>query len=76
MPGVSVPVSAALFRVVEVEQAMLRRGGEVSARTRRTLSPEGIDPHYSDSYVPVGVDYLSYPPDPGSATPQWRPLAE
>ena len=38
------------------------------------LTPEGIDPHYSDSYVPVGVEYLSYAD--ASAPPQWRLLAE
>ena len=75
-PTVSARVSAVLFRTVEVEQAMLRRGGELTPRSRRTLSPEGIDPHYSDSYVPVGVEYLSYPGGDESRTPQWRLLAE
>jgi hypothetical protein len=91
-PGVSAPVSAVLFRTTEVEQAMLRRGGELTARRRRTLAPEGIDPQYSDSYLPVGVEYLSYGrhctaqhaasdpetgPDVGGWTaPQWRLLGE
>ena len=50
---------------------------------RRTLAPEGIDPHYSDSYVPVGVEYLSYAsysgtdPEAGDRpAPEWRLLAE
>jgi hypothetical protein len=82
-PGVSAQVSAVLFRVAEVEQAMLVRGGELTARRRRTLAPEGIDPHYSDSYVPVGVEYLSYASYSGTApeagdrpAPEWRLLAE
>jgi hypothetical protein len=65
------PVSAMLYRIAEVEQAMLRRDGEVSPRLRRTLPPEGIDPYYSDSYIPVGVEYLSY----DGPTPRWQPLA-
>jgi hypothetical protein len=82
VPGVSAGVSAMLFRTVEVEQAMLRRGGELTRRTRRRLEPEGIDPYYSDSYVPVGVEYLSYAAytdEPASADlpiPRWRPLPE
>jgi hypothetical protein len=82
-PGLSAQVSAVLFRTTEVEQAMLRRGGELIERRRRTLAPEGIDPYYSDTYVPVGVEYLSYsgylPTDPGTQdppAPQWRLLAE
>jgi hypothetical protein len=74
--GVSARVSAVLFRTIEVEQAMLRRGGELVPRRRRVLSPEGIDPHYSDSYVPVGVEYLSYAEAAASPAPQWRLLAE
>ena len=78
-PGVSARVSAVLFRTAEVEQSMLWRGGELTPRRRRTLAPDGIDPHYSDSYVPVGVEYLSYAgySRPGrAASPQWRLLAE
>jgi hypothetical protein len=69
-PGLSGRVSAVLYRTVEVEQAMLRRGGELTERQLRTLPPEGIDPHYSDSYIPVGVEYLSY----AGPTPEWRML--
>ena len=75
-PGLSGRVSAVLYRTIEVEQAMLHRGGELTARQRRRLPPEGIDPHYSDSYVPVGVEYLSYPGGDESRTPQWRLLAD
>ena len=77
-PGVSARVSAVLFRTSEVEQSMLWRGGELTPRRRRTLAPDGIDPQYSDSYVPVGVEYLSYAAYSQPAqtpTPQWRPLA-
>jgi hypothetical protein len=69
-PGLSGRVSAMLYRTTEVEQAMLRRNGELTGRQRRTLPPEGIDPRYSDSYVPVGVEYLSY----AGAAPSWRRL--
>jgi hypothetical protein len=69
-PGLSARVSAVLYRTTEVEQAVLRRGGVLTPRTRRTLAPEGIDPHYSDSYVPVGVEYLSY----AGSTPEWKLL--
>lgn len=89
-PGVSARVSAALFRVTEVEQAMLRRGGDLTARTRRAMPPEGIDPRYSDSYVPVGIEYLSYDgvpatdditagadgPGAGGRGPRWTALPE
>jgi hypothetical protein len=74
--GVSARVSAVLFRTSEVEQAMLRRGGELTPRQRRALEPEGIDPHYSDSYVPVGIEYLSYPAADEHRLPEWRRLSE
>jgi hypothetical protein len=66
----SARVSAVLFRTVEVEQSILRRGGELTPRQRRLLAPEGIDPDYSDSYVPVGIEYLHY----DGERPSWRPL--
>ncbi len=69
-PGLNGQVSAVLFRTIEVEQAVLRRGGELTPRRRRTLAPEGIDLNYSDSYVPFGVEYLSY----AGPTPEWRLL--
>jgi hypothetical protein len=72
VPGRSARVSAVLYRTVEVEQAVLRRGGELTKRSRRTLTPRGVDPRYSDSYVPVGVEYLAYPGSAG-APPRWLP---
>lgn len=63
-------VSAALIRVAEVEQAALRRDGELRPRQRRRLPTEGLDPHYSDSYIPTEVDHLAY--DGGD--PEWRTL--
>jgi hypothetical protein len=64
-------VSAALVRVAEVEQAALHRDGEILRRQRRRMAPEGLDPHYSDSYVPTDVDILSY----GEGDhPQWTTL--
>jgi hypothetical protein len=45
--------------------------GQIQPRRRRRMAPEGLDPHYSDSYVPTEVDVLSY----GSGdTPQWTTL--
>jgi hypothetical protein len=68
---VRAPVSAALVRVAEVEQAALRRDGRLAERQRRRLAPEGLDPHYSDSYVPTEVDVLAY----GTGDhPQWTTL--
>jgi hypothetical protein len=64
-------VAAALVRVAEVEQSVLRRDGELQPRQRRRLTPEGLDPHYSDSYVPTEVDLLAYD---GGDHPQWTTL--
>lgn len=68
--GVRARVSAVLYRTTEVEQSMLRRGGEVLPRQRRHMSPEGADPNYSDTYIPTAVEYLSY--DAGE--PRWHLL--
>jgi hypothetical protein len=35
------------------------------------MAPEGLDPHYSDSYVPTEVDVLAYGTDD---SPQWTTL--
>jgi hypothetical protein len=70
-PQVAARVSASLFRVTEVEQSMLRRGGELTARARRRIPLDGIDPRYSDSYVPVEVEHLSYAHADG---PRWTAL--
>jgi len=69
-PKVRARVSAVLCRTTEVEQAALHRDGRVVPRQRRKLTPEGLDPHYSDSYVPLEVQYLSY----GDAEPRWTTL--
>jgi hypothetical protein len=53
-------VSAILYRTVEVEQAMIQRGGTVLPRRRRRLPVEGLDPDYSDTYIPTEVEYLDY----------------
>ena len=68
--GVRASVSAMLCRTVEVEQSALRRDGVITPRTRRAMAPDGLDPYYSDSYVPTAVEYLSYADD----TPRWRIL--
>jgi hypothetical protein len=65
-------VSAVLVRVAEVEQAALRRDGTLQPRLRRRHPTEGLDPHYSDSYIPTEVDYLAYS-EPGGA-PRWATL--
>ena len=70
-PKVRAQVSAVLCRTAEVEQSALSRDGKLVPRQRRRLPDSGLDPHYSDSYVPVGVDYLDY----ATGGPQWTPLA-
>jgi hypothetical protein len=65
-------VSAVLIRVAEMEQAALRRDGALQPRQRRRHPPEGLDPHYSDSYIPTEVDYLAY--DEPGGTPRWATL--
>lgn len=69
---VRAPVSAVLVRVAEVEQAALRRDGALQARQRRRLPTEGLDPHYSDSYIPTEVDILAY--DGTGGPPRWATL--
>ncbi|HEU4348933.1 MAG TPA: hypothetical protein VFR35_14240 [Actinoplanes sp.] len=69
---VRAPVSAVLVRVAEVEQAALNRDGELQPRRRRRLPPEGLDPHYSDSYIPTEVDHLAY--DGTGGPPHWAAL--
>jgi hypothetical protein len=60
-----------LVRVAEVEQAVLRRDGQILPRQRRRMAPEGLDSHYSDSYVPTEIDILAY----GTGeSPQWTTL--
>jgi hypothetical protein len=68
--GVQAQVSAVLSRTSQVEQAMLRRDGHVLGRQRHTLPPVGLDPGYSDSYLPTNVEYLRYE----GAHSAWRPL--
>lgn len=60
VPGIHAQASAILCRTTEVECAMIRRGGQTLNRARQRLSPVGLDPHYSDTYVPTEVEYLSY----------------
>jgi hypothetical protein len=67
---VDAPVSAVLCRTVEVEQSVLRRGGTLTPRGSHRLPAEGLDPNYSDSYVPLAVEHLSY----AAGTPRWTSL--
>jgi hypothetical protein len=69
-PDVRARVSAVLCRTVGVEQAMLRRDGALTPRGRRRLPSQGLDPLYSDSYIPLEVEYLSYADGP----PRWTAL--
>jgi hypothetical protein len=63
-------VSAVLCRTLGVEHSMLRRGNALVPRGRRQLPSQGLDPMYSDSYVPFEVEYLSY----GGGDPRWVSL--
>jgi hypothetical protein len=69
-PKVRARVSAVLCRTVGVEQAVLRRDGRLTAREVRRLAPEGLDPRYSDSYIPTEVEHLSY----AEESPRWATL--
>jgi hypothetical protein len=68
--GVQARISAVLSRTSQVEQAMLRRDGNLLGRQRHTLPPVGPDPGYSDTYLPTKVEYLHY----DGAQSAWRPL--
>jgi len=68
--GVHAPVAAILCRTNQVERAMLRRGGALLDRQRHELPLVGLDPDYSDTYLPSGIEYLRYD-GPRSA---WQPL--
>ena len=63
-------VAAILCRTSQVEQAMLRRGEKITERERRTLQPVGLDPFYSDTYLPTDVEYLRY----DGAVSKWERL--
>jgi hypothetical protein len=69
-PGVQAQVAAILCRTTGVERAMVRRDGKVLQRRRHELQPVGLDPDYSDTYLPTNVEYLRYE-GVGSA---WAPL--
>lgn len=68
--GVYGQVAAVLCRTSQVEHSMLRRGGKIVGRQRRTLEPVGLDPHYSDTYLPTSVEYLRY----DGTQSMWEPL--
>ena len=68
--GVHAPVAAILCRTNQVERAMLRRGGALLDRQRHELPLVGLDPDYSDTYLPTSIEYLRYD-GPRSA---WQPL--
>jgi len=70
-PRVTAAVSAVLCRTVAVEQSMLRRNGALTARGPKRLPAEGLDPAYSDSYIPLEIEYLSYAHE---GPPRWETL--
>lgn len=69
-PGVQAQVAAVLCRTAQVERAMIMRGGKLLERQRHELQPVGLDPDYSDTYLPTKIEYLHYRGS-GSA---WEPL--
>jgi len=69
-PAVRAGVSAVLCRTIAVEQAVLRRDGKLTPRGLRRLPAEGLDPQYSDSYIPVEIEYLCY----AGGAPRWATL--
>lgn len=71
-PGVQAQVAAVLCRTTQVEQAMIRRSGQLLERQRHELQPVGLDPHYSDTYLPTKVEYLHYQ----GIDSAWEPLCE
>lgn len=58
--GVHAQVGAILCRTSEVEHAAIRREGLIVGRARQRLNPVGLDPLYSDTYMPTEVQYLRY----------------
>jgi hypothetical protein len=64
------PVSAILCRTTQVERSALRRDGRLMPRTVASMPLEGQDPDYSDSYIPLEVEYLSY----AHPSPRWESL--
>lgn len=68
--GVHAQVAAVLCRTAQVERAMVRRDGMLLGRGRHELAPVGLDPHYSDTYLPAGIEYLRY----DGLRSAWQPL--
>jgi hypothetical protein len=68
--GVQAQVAAVLCRTTQVERAMVQRGGKILGRQRYELQPVGLDPQYSDTYVPTNVEYLRYE----GVESAWEPL--
>jgi hypothetical protein len=71
-PGVQAQVAAVLCRTAQVERAMIRRDGKILERRRHELLPVGLDPHYSDTYLPTKIEYLRYEGIDSS----WEPLCD
>jgi hypothetical protein len=69
-PGVQAQVTAILCRTSQVERAMIRREDKVIERQRQELPRVGLDPYYSDTYLPTSIEYLHYVGTESS----WEPL--
>ncbi len=68
--GVHARVAAVLTRTTQVERAIVRRDGQILDRGRHELAPVGLDPGYSDTYLPTGIEYLEY----DGLRSAWQPL--
>jgi hypothetical protein len=66
--GLLSPVSAVLCRTTEVERAAIAGRGAILNRTTTLLPNVGLDPDYSDTYIPTAVEVLSY----DGSTLSWR----
>jgi len=71
-PGVQAQVAAVLCRTTQVERAMVRRDGKILQRQRHELQPVGLDPYYSDTYLPTKIEYLRYE----GIDSTWEPLCD
>ena len=71
-PGVQAQVAAILCRTTQAERAMTRRDGAITGRQRHDLPLLGLDPAYSDTYLPTKVEYLRYT----GTESAWAPLCE
>jgi hypothetical protein len=65
-------VSGLLLRVTRVEQAWHWVGGKLERRQQRSIPTDHPDPQYSDSYIPVEVEFFDNRTGQGA----WRKLVK